>query len=76
MDMQMRLMDRFEATSDSPQRADQRGHITIYALTAQAMEGGRESCLRAGMDGYLSKPVNMADLESAINEASLHRSTT
>jgi two-component system cell cycle response regulator DivK len=48
-------------------RADERtSSIPVLALTAQAMEGDRERFLAAGFDGYLSKPVNIADLLDAV----------
>ena len=48
-------------------RGDERtASIPVLALTAQAMEGDRERFLASGFDGYLSKPVNIADLLDAV----------
>ena len=48
-------------------RADERtASVPVLALTAQAMEGDRERFIAAGFDGYLSKPVNIADLLDAV----------
>ncbi len=68
MDIQMPVMDGFEATSRIralPQQAT--GRTPIIAMTANAMEGDRERCLEAGMDGYVSKPVQRAALFDEID---------
>jgi two-component system, sensor histidine kinase and response regulator len=44
-------------------------HIPIIALTANAMSGDRESCLVSGMDGYVSKPIQVKELFAAIERA-------
>jgi signal transduction histidine kinase/ActR/RegA family two-component response regulator len=70
MDVQMPEMDGFEATRAIREfEAGSGRHIPILAMTAHAMKGDKEKCLEAGMDGYVSKPVVVADLRRAILEA-------
>jgi two-component system sensor histidine kinase/response regulator len=67
MDLQMPEMDGFAATAAIREKeATTSGHLPIVAMTARAMKGDRECCLAAGMDGYISKPVNPKELLSAI----------
>jgi signal transduction histidine kinase/CheY-like chemotaxis protein len=70
MDVQMPEMDGFEATARI--REDERTsgvHIPIVAMTANALEGDRERCLAAGMDGYVAKPVRPVELFEAVERS-------
>jgi CheY-like chemotaxis protein len=68
MDVQMPEMGGYEATSAirAAEQPSQR-HIPILAMTAHAMKGDRERCLEAGMDDYVSKPIQAAALYEAID---------
>jgi len=63
MDVQMPVMDGFEATTCIRQREQLSGrHIPIVAMTAHAFKGDQERCLAIGMDAYLSKPIRQQEL--------------
>ena len=68
MDIQMPIMGGVEATKKilSLEKEEERGHVPIIALTANALEGDKEKYLGFGMDGYLSKPINMESLEEIL----------
>ena len=69
MDIQMPEMDGFEATAAIRKDEGRAGkHLPIIAMTAHAMDGDRERCLGAGMDGYISKPVEATALIDAIEK--------
>jgi PAS domain S-box-containing protein len=74
MDLQMPEINGFEATAVIRERELGTGkHIPIIALTAHALKGDRERCIEAGMDDYISKPIEAAKLfdiiEAAVNQS-------
>ena len=76
MDVQMPDMDGFETTKAiRAQERISKKHLPIVAMTAHAMIGDRERCLTAGMDSYVTKPVDAAKLFTAIAEA-FHKDAT
>jgi two-component system, sensor histidine kinase and response regulator len=69
MDVQMPEMDGLEATAVVRERErDQGKHLPIIAMTAHNMKGDKDRCLQAGMDGYISKPINAKELFEALEK--------
>jgi CheY-like chemotaxis protein len=69
MDLGIPEMDGFEATSHIRRNEETNGtHVSIIAMTAHTVNGFREQCLRAGMDAYITKPIQPNELFSALRE--------
>jgi CheY-like chemotaxis protein len=70
MDVQMPVIDGYRATHlirHHPPYREMSGRIPIIAMTASAIQGDREKCMRAGMDDYIAKPVRGGTLEKALD---------
>jgi signal transduction histidine kinase/HAMP domain-containing protein/ActR/RegA family two-component response regulator len=66
MDVQMPEMDGLEATRHIVEHVDPARRPWIVAMTANAMDGDRERCIAAGMQGYISKPIRVDELVGAL----------
>jgi signal transduction histidine kinase/DNA-binding response OmpR family regulator len=73
MDVQMPEMDGLEATKMI--RVCLSNQPVIIAMTANTLQGDREECLRAGMDDYLCKPVNLEELVNLLEKWAIHNNT-
>jgi PAS domain S-box-containing protein len=70
MDIQMPGMDGFQAVAEIRRREEASGrHVPVIALTAHALVGDNKRCLDAGMDDYISKPIDKTELLAAIDRA-------
>jgi signal transduction histidine kinase/CheY-like chemotaxis protein/ligand-binding sensor domain-containing protein len=72
MDIQMPVMDGMEATQKI--RSLTEPQPVIIAMTANAMQGDKEKCLKAGMDDYISKPIKLEDLVDLLEKWAMKRS--
>ncbi|WP_378953025.1 response regulator [Pelosinus sp. sgz500959] len=69
MDVNMPYLDGYSATTQiRSSEKDKNLRTPIIAMTAYALKGDREKCLEAGMDDYISKPINLAEIRRVINK--------
>jgi two-component system, sensor histidine kinase and response regulator len=66
MDCQMPVMDGYQATEQIRRTEPSGRHVVIVAMTANAMQSDRQRCLDAGMDDYISKPINKAEVVAVL----------
>ena len=68
MDIQMPDMDGYEVTRKIRKREDGKKHTPIIAVTANTSSGEQDNCLKAGMDGFVQKPIRSRDLENILKK--------
>jgi signal transduction histidine kinase/CheY-like chemotaxis protein/streptogramin lyase len=68
MDCQMPEMNGYDAATEIRRREAQDRHVAIIAMTADVIKGSRERCIAAGMDDYISKPINMNAIVAALEK--------
>ena len=67
MDIQMPVMDGFEATKAIRAREDEKGgHLPIIAVTAHTLDDFKDKCMEVGMDDFMSKPISVSGLRSVV----------
>jgi two-component system sensor histidine kinase/response regulator len=79
MDCQMPVMDGYQATEQIRRAEPPDRHVIVVAMTANAMQTDRERCIEAGMDDYVSKPINKSEVVAVLKRylpASIPESTT
>jgi len=69
MDVQMPEMDGLEASRQICARWPRHERPRIIAMTANAMQGDRETCIAAGMDDYITKPIRVNELAESLTKA-------
>ena len=73
MDVQMPVLDGFEATAAIRElEKETGGRVPIVAMTANAMKGDQEMCLLRGMDAYIAKPLDAAELVRIVESFATH----
>lgn len=74
LDVEMPVLDGLSATRRIREREAVLGrgdHVPIFAMTAHAIQGYRETCLNAGMDGYITKPIQPEELRQVLRDAAV-----